>query len=43
MGLIPTDIQTKSRKKLFSIFRFFSLFSFPTRRSSDLAEKDKER
>ena len=26
MGLLLTDIQTQSKRKLFSIFRYFSLF-----------------
>ena len=26
MSLLPTDIQTQSRKKLYSIFQYFSLF-----------------
>ena len=28
MGRVPIDIETQSRKKLFSLFRYFSVFFF---------------
>ena len=43
MGLISTDIQTQSQTKLFSIFRYFSLFFLTDLILSDQAEKDMER
>ena len=39
MGLRPTDIQIQSRKKLFSIFRYFSLFLLTDLILSDQADQ----
>ena len=40
MGLVPTDIQTKWRKKLFSIFRNFYLLLLTDIILSDQADKN---
>ena len=40
MGLLPTDIQTQSRKKLFSICRYFYLFFLTDLILSDQADKN---
>ena len=42
MGLLPTDIQTKSRKKLFSIFQYFYLFILTDIILSDQADKNND-
>ena len=43
MDLLPTDIQTQSQKKLFSMFRYFSLFFLTDLILSDQAEKNMDR
>ena len=43
MGLRSTDIQTQSRKKLLTIFRYFSLFFLNDLILSDQADKNLDR